>query len=218
MTSCQTIRDVLDAKSDSTVYIVDDDPDLRIAVSLLVRSVHLHAIMFSSASEFLDSYNPQQPGCLVLDVRLPGMTGLELQQQLKARGIRLPVIMVTGHGEISLATQAMRAGALDFLQKPYSPHTLLERIFEALKLDKELRDKSSAKSSVEARISVLTEREREVMMHLVNGESTKRIARELGISSKTVDNHRVKILEKLGVQNTVQLANFITGGTEESSP
>jgi RNA polymerase sigma factor (sigma-70 family) len=215
MTSCRTLHSTFDVTTDTTVFIVDDDPDLCVAVSLLVRSVQLRAIVFASADEFLEAYDPHQPGCLVLDVRLPGMTGLELQNQLNARGIRLPVIMVTAHAEIPLATQAMRAGALDFLQKPYSPHTLLERIFEALKLDRELRDKSSAKSSVEARLAALTEREREVMMHLVHGKSTKRIARELGISPKTVDNHRIKILEKLDVQNTVQLANLIIGKGEE---
>jgi two-component system response regulator FixJ len=198
----------------STVFIVDDDRDVRNSIALLVRSIGLHSKTYSSANEFTSDYDPQCPGCLVLDVRMPGMSGLELQNQMNGRGGHLPIIMLTGHGEISMATQAMRAGAWDFLQKPYSPQVLLERISEALKFDCGQCEKRSAQSQIKARIALLTGREHEVMLHLAQGKSTKRIARELGISPKTVDNHRIKILEKLKLQNTVQLANLIAGTSE----
>ena len=200
------------AVRESIVFIVDDDQNTRASVSLLVRSVNLRAEAFSSADEFLKEYDPQQAGCLILDMRMPNMTGLELQAQLNARGVHLPIIMVSGHGEISMATQAMRAGALDFLQKPYSPHLLLERIFEALNADRQQRHRSSAQSSLEYLLATLTEREHEVMLHLAQGKSAKRIGRELGISPKTVDNHRLKVLDKLHIQNTVQLANLVAAG------
>lgn len=192
-----------------TVFIVDDDPDVRRTISLLVRSVDLHSESYGSANEFLERFDPEKPGCLVLDMRMPGMTGRQLQQELCDRGIHLPIIFVTAHGEIPTATEAMRAGAIDFITKPFSPQLLLERIHEAMAIDANERDCRMHQQEVEARIATLTSREREVMEHLAAGESTKVIAKALGISTKTVDNHRAKVLEKVKVDNPTQLACLV---------
>lgn len=192
-----------------TVFIVDDDPDVRRAVSLLICSAGLAEASYPSAQEFLDHYDPQQPGCLVLDIRMPGMSGLELQKGLNSTALLPPIIFITAHGEIPLATQAIRAGAVDFLQKPFSPQALLERIREALELDREHRFKRAVACEVQDRITHLTDREREIMGFLARGESTKKIAQQLSISPKTVDNHRAKILEKMNVDNPTQLARLV---------
>jgi len=198
----------LPAVTDRTraVFIVDDDPDVRRTISLLVCSVNLAAETFASANEFLDRYDPEQPGCLVLDMRMPGMTGRQLQQELTDRGSSLPIIFVTAHGEIPTATEAMRAGAIDFITKPFSPQMLLERIHEAMAMNEKQRKNEQLQKEVQSRVATLTSREREGMEHLAAGESTKVIANRLGISTKTVDNHRAKVLEKVNVDNPTQLA------------
>lgn len=201
-----------DAKraSTGTVFIVDDDVDLRRAVSLLAGSVGLAVEAHSSAQEFLDKYDPQRPGCLVLDVRIPGISGLELQRTLASQKFPIPIIFLSAHGEIPMATQAIRAGAIDFLQKPFSPHALLERIHEALALDEDNRRKRAEAGDVKSRLLSLTQREQEIMWLLAAGESAKHIAVTLSISSKTVDNHRAKILEKMEVENPTQLAHLLS--------
>ncbi len=191
-----------------TVFVVDDDPDVRKSVALLARSVGLEVETYSSAREFLDGYDPSKPGCLVLDVRMPGMTGLEMQKE-SALLDGPPVIFVSAHGEIPLATQAIRSGALDFIQKPFSPQTLLERIHEALTIDHQRRQRRTQACAVQERLQKLTEREREIMQLLARGETAKRIAILLAISPKTVDNHRAKILEKMRVDNPTQLTRLL---------
>jgi two-component system, LuxR family, response regulator FixJ len=192
-----------------TVFIVDDDADVRRSVSLLVRSIGLADDQYASGKEFLDRYDPDKPGCLVLDVRMPGISGLELQQGLSSRAIYPPIIFVTAHGEIPLATQAIRAGAVDFIQKPFSPQALLDRIREALEIDRNNRRKSALADQVQGRMSQLTAREHEIMPYLARGDSTKQIAHRLAISPKTVDNHRASILQKMNVDNPAQLAHLI---------
>lgn len=193
----------------ATVFVVDDDADVRRAVSLLVRSVGLAEDAYASAQDFLDHYDPQKPGCLVLDIRMPGMSGLELQRTVDSSVDLPPIIFITAHGEIPLATQAIRAGAVDFLQKPFSPQMLLERIREALEVDRQNRQTRTRDCGIQDRIKQLTEREREIMCFLARGESTKHIAQHLSISPKTVDNHRTKILEKMNVDNPTQLAHLV---------
>lgn len=200
----------------STIFVVDDDPDVRRTISLLVRSVDLEAQLYSSAQEFLTCYDGQTPGCLVLDLRMPGMTGLQLQQHLMEEEIRLPVIFISAYGEIAAASAAMRAGAVDFLPKPFSPQTLLERIHEAVALDAKQRQAFARQREVNQRIATLTSREHEVMQLLAAGDSTKVIARRLGISQKTVDNHRAKVLEKLDVENATQLARLVVESLEQN--
>ena len=193
----------------ATVFIVDDDADVRRAVSLLIRSVGLVENSYASAQDFLADYDPQKPGCLVLDIRMPGMSGLELQKGLNSNCLLPPIIFITAHGEIPLAIQAIRAGAIDFIQKPFSPQALLERVREAIELDRENRRKRTLADEVRERMSELTDREREITRFLTNGESTKQIAHHLSISSKTVDNHRARILEKMKVDNPTQLARLV---------
>jgi len=192
-----------------TVFIVDDDLDVRNAVALLAKSDGLEVEVYSSAPEFLAGYDPQKSGCLVLDVRMPGMSGIEMQRELHARCQNPPIIFVTAHGEIPLATQAIRAGAVDFIQKPFSPQFLLERIHEALMIDQVQRRRSASGCEVRQRLDLLTNREQQIMKLLAAGESTKHIAALLAISPKTVDNHRAKILEKMRVDNPTQLAHLL---------
>lgn len=198
--------------AESVVFVVEDDPDVRQAIVLLLQSVDLRAQAFSTAREFLDGYDPQQPGCLVSDMRMPGMTGLQLQHMLIERGLRIPIIFITGYGEVAAATAAMRAGAVDYLPKPFSFQHLLERIQESLELDRRLRRTQRLREEVTSRITTLTTREQEVMRRLVQGESTKVIAARLGISQKTVDNHRARVLEKMEVDNVAQLASAFARG------
>ena len=194
----------------ATVFIVDDDADVRRLLSLLVRSVGLLEDCYASAQDFLNRFDPQKPGCLLLDIRMPGMSGMELQRELSSAAPLPPIIFITAHGEIPLATQAIRAGAFDFIQKPFSPHALLERIREAIELDRERRCKHAVSVEVQERVRHLTDREREIMHFLALGESTKQIAQRLSISSKTVDNHRASILEKMHVDNPTQLAHLVS--------
>ena len=195
----------------ATVFVVDDDSDVRHIVSLLVRSVNLQSELYSSARDFLDAYDPARPGCLVLDVRMPDMSGIELQDELAARHIEIPIIMVTAHGEIPMVTHAMRAGALDFIQKPFSRQTLLDRINQAVEVDARMRDKRSRQENLTALVERVSVREHEVMNLLVAGKTTKEIARKLNISSKTVDNHRAKVLAKMEVDNVPQLILLVLG-------
>ena len=197
------------AASAATVFVVDDDEDVRRAVSLLMLSIGLAVNAFASAQEFLEHYDSRKPGCLVLDIRMPGMSGLELQKRLQAAGGLPPIIFITAHGEIPLATQALRAGAVDFIQKPFSPQALLERVREAIELDREKRGRCARAHEIQERMTNLTFREREIADFLSCGESTKQIAIRLSISPKTVDNHRTKIFEKMSVDNSTQLANLV---------
>ena len=193
----------------TTVYVVDDDEDVRRAVSLLIRSIGLTVTCYASAQDYLDQYDPQTPGCLVLDVRMPGMSGLELQKRFSSVVDLPPIIFITAHGEIPLATQALRAGAVDFIQKPFSPQALLDRVSEAIELDRNNRYRGVRAGVIQERLTRLTEREREIADLLARGESTKQIAIHLSISPKTVDNHRTKIFEKMNVDNSTQLANLV---------
>ncbi|MDC0935486.1 response regulator [Pirellulales bacterium] len=193
----------------ATVFIVDDDPDVRRSIGLLARSVNLDVLSFGNAQDFLDSYTVDQPGCLVLDVRMPGLSGLQLQRKLKELSWRIPVIIVTAHAEVSMATRVMRDGAVDFIQKPYSPQLLLERIHEAIELDVNIRQKQRKLAKIQNLLATLTPREQEVTRFLATGRSTKQIANSLDISIKTVDNHRASILEKMRVDNTTQLASLL---------
>jgi two-component system, LuxR family, response regulator FixJ len=179
-----------------TVFIVDDDGDIQQAIALLARSAGFASETFPSAQKFLDRYDGRQPGCLVLDIRMPGMSGLELQQILNLRDVRPTIIFITGHGDIPLITQGIRDGALDVIPKPFNAETLLKRIHEAILLDLANRDKRHQVSEIQSRMNSLTDREREVMRLLAAGESAKQIGQKLCISSKTVDNHRAKSWKK----------------------
>ncbi len=182
---------------DALVHVIDDEADVRQALALLLRSVGLASRVYASAQEFLDGYQPGATGCLVIDVRLPGMSGLELQESLASQGVALPVIMMTGHGDIPMAVRAMRAGALDFVEKPFHDQLLLDRIHEGIRRSQQLQDDAGERAELERRYASLTEREREVMAQVVEGQPSKVIADRLGVSTRTVETHRAHVMEKM---------------------
>ena len=192
-----------------TVFIVDDDAAVRDSLSLLMRAADLLAEAFSGAREFLSQVTDDRPGCLVLDVRMPEVDGLQLQKQLAARGSRLPIIMLTGHGDVPMAVQALRAGALDFIPKPFDSKVLLARIQEAIDLDGRTRKKHLDRAAIEARFERLSPREREVLDRIVDGLPSKSIAAALGSSFNTVQNQRASILKKLEAESVADLVRMV---------
>jgi len=187
------------------VYVVDDDQAVCQSLGLLIKGVGLDVCTYNSAEDFLANYDPDRQGCLVVDVRMPGMSGLELQNQLNEQGINLPTIVITAHGDIPMAVDAMRAGVVDFVEKPFRDQFLLDNIQKALQLSAQSRSHQAITAEIETKTSHLTPREEEIMNLLVDGRSGKTIAYELGISQKTVDFHRAHILEKMGVDSVVEL-------------
>jgi two-component system response regulator FixJ len=179
------------------VHIVDDDSAIRDALSFLMKSIGFESKTYASAETFLNQANFDRPGCLVVDVRMHGMSGLELQQVLNERGIALPVIIITGHGDVPMAVQAMKAGAVDFLEKPYDNEVLITRIRQSLEDATKEQDKESRIAEAKARLAQLTPRELEVMNLLVAGKHNKIIAIELNISVRTAEAHRAKVMKKL---------------------
>lgn len=191
-----------------TVFIVDDDPAIRFAMQALMDSVNLPHEIFGSGDEFLGAFTVQRPGCLVLDIRMPGLGGLELQQELINRDITLPIIFITGHGDVPMAVEAMQKGAVDFIQKPFRDQDLLDRIGEALKTDKERREKREKHAEVAERVARLTNREREVFDLVVTGKPNKVIAYELGVSQRTVEIHRARVMEKMQARSLADLVKM----------
>jgi len=188
-----------------TVFVVDDDEAMRDSIRWLLESVSLHARMFSSASDFLSSSDLAQEGCILLDVRMPGMSGMELLEHLKNSGVQQPVIIITGHGDVPMAVRALKHGAFDFIQKPFNGQELLDRVNAALKLDRENRQRNCSIEKLRSHFEALTGREREIMELVVAGDSSKIIGNKLGISSRTVDIHRSNIMKKLNIRNVAEL-------------
>jgi two-component system, LuxR family, response regulator FixJ len=195
-------------KNGPVIYVVDDDNSMREALALLLKTVGYNAASFASPSDFLAKYDPNQPGCVVLDVRMPQMSGLEVQQQLNRSGSMVPVILMTGHGDIPMAVQAMKDGAFDFLQKPFRDQDLLDRINAALKLDAENRAIVERHADLRRRAESLTPREREVMAAVVDGKANKVIAIDLGLSERTVEIHRANVMEKMGARSVAHLVKM----------
>lgn len=179
------------------IHIVDDDEAVRSALALLMKSVGLTARTYASADELLGGLDADRAGCLLVDVRMPGMSGLELQEELVARGIRLPVIVMTGHGDVSMAVRAMKSGASDFIEKPFKNQELLDRITQCVAKSDQLHKDQQRQTQAATRLALLSEREREVMNLLVAGKLNKQIAAELNISIRTVEAHRAKVMDKL---------------------
>ena len=190
------------------VFIVDDDEAICQSLRLLIDDIGLEVRTFNDARQFLAAYDSSQPGCLVLDVRMSGMSGLELQSRLRELGTAIPTIIITGHGDVPMAVEAMKAGALDFIEKPFRDQVLLDSIHRAIDLDRSTRRRRRERQEVQARIQHLTQREHEVMDRLIAGKTNKSIAYELGISPKTVDFHRANILSKTGVSSVVELVRL----------
>jgi two-component system response regulator FixJ len=199
---------VEDAVKTATIYVVDDDDGMRRALSLLLNTVGYKTAAFASPKEFLDKFRPDVPGCLVLDIRMPGMSGLELQQHLNRMGSMLPVIFITGHGDVPMAVQAMKEGAFEFIQKPFRDQDLLDRINHALELDKENRSILALRAEVSQRFESLTPREKQVMGMVVDGAANKVIAIDLGLSERTVEIHRAKVMEKMGARSVAHLVKL----------
>jgi two-component system, LuxR family, response regulator FixJ len=190
---------------DKAVFVVDDDAAVRQGLRFMLRAAGYSVEVFPSARSFLEDYDPRRGGCLLLDVRMPQMTGLELQQQLNLRGWRVPVVFITGHGTISLAIVAMKAGAFDFIEKPLREDALLESIERALHWNDRAYQERLERATLEGRAALLTPREREVFELVAEGEPNKAIARHLGISYRTVELHRARIIEKLQARSLSDL-------------
>ncbi|HHW77754.1 MAG TPA: response regulator transcription factor [Xanthomonadaceae bacterium] len=191
------------------VFLIDDDQAVRDAVGLLLQTSGLAVETFASAAGFLESGAAQQPGCLVLDVRMPGMSGLDLQKKLREQGCRIPIIFMTGHGDVPMAIRAMKAGAFDFIEKPFQGQTLLARVHEALALDARERRRQGRREEVAARMALLSPREREVLERVAAGQYNKVIAAELGISLSTVEIHRKRVMEKLRAESLSDLIRML---------
>ena len=191
------------------VMVVDDDSGVRNAMRALLKSVGLNSILFSSAQEFLDGYDPLQPGCLLLDIRMPGKSGMELQQELNLRGAVIPVIFMSGHADIPMAVEAMQHGAFDFLQKPFRDQDLLDRIQRAIAKDAERRVALGEQTRIKAHLESLTEREREVLDLLTLGKQNKVIAQDLGVSPRTIEIHRARVMEKMNAQSVAELVRMM---------
>ena len=190
------------------VFIVDDDPSVRQALSRLVGSVGLDVEAFSSAREFLDHARPQCPGCLVLDIRLPGLSGLDLQRELATAGKSLPIVFITGHGTILMSVQAMKAGAVDFLEKPFDDQVFLDAIHRAIERDRTTRRERHEKVEIKRRVGTLTPREREVLTLVVQGRLNKQIGAELGTTEKTVKVHRARVMHKMQAGSLADLVRL----------
>lgn len=188
-----------------TVFLIDDDQAIRDSVGLLLRANGLVVEAFSNAVDFLESDAIQRPGCLLLDVRMPGMSGLDLQKHLQALNQWMPIIFITGHGDVPMAIRAMKAGAFDFVEKPFQAENLLNRIHEALALDAQERCRQAQRDQAAARMALLSPREREVLERVVAGQFNKVIAAELGISISTVEIHRKRVMEKLQAESLSDL-------------
>ncbi len=190
------------------VFIVDDDAAVRSSLSLLMKSAGHPALAFESAQQFLAAYRDTQPGCLLLDVRMPGLSGPDLQRELNARHSTIPVIFMSGHADVPMAVEAIRCGAFDFIQKPFRDQDLLDRIGRALEADGARRTRAQARQAAQERLQSLSPREREVMDRVTTGDSNKIIAYRLGISQRTVEIHRARVMEKLAARSVADLVHM----------
>ena len=189
----------------STVYVVDDDPAMRDSLRWLLESVDFQVHVFESATAFLEQYGGHRPACLVLDVRMPGMSGLDLQDELVRRDVTIPMIMISAHGDVPVAVRALKTGAIDFIEKPFSDQLLLDRVRQALEKDEKASQTDEVKEAIRARTETLTPREKEVMELVVAGNPNKAVASKLGLSQKTVEIHRARVMSKMSAGSLAEL-------------
>lgn len=199
------------------VYVVEDDPALRSLIKALAQSIGVTSREFSSAEKFLEHYDPREPGCLVLDIFMPGMSGLELQDELNRRGAVIPMIFVTGHADVASAVAAVRHGAFNYLQKPFRNSELIENVRHALELDRRGREMLAQHDAIRDRIASLTPREREVLELIVKGLASKVMAEEMGLSKRTVELHRSRVMDKMGASSIAQLVRMFMDSQRTSS-
>jgi FixJ family two-component response regulator len=191
-----------------TVFIVDDDPAVLKSLSRLLRATRFTVVTFGSPQEFLEQHDPHTPGCLVLDVAMPGLNGLELQEALRVKGSAIPIIFLTGHGDIPMSVQAMKGGALDFLTKPVRDEDLLKAVEAALEKDRVERQSRAELDDIQERLATLTPRESEVLTHVVSGQLNKQIANDLGTVEQTIKVHRARVMEKMKVNSVAELVRL----------
>ena len=197
-------------KSDSTVYVVDDDEAIRHSLELLIGAMGLRVRVFPDAASFLEIFEPTLRGCIVADLSMPGMNGLDMQERLNALQCRMPIIFLSGHGDVPAAVRALQKGAVDFLEKPFNPKLLLERIEQAIETDSELSAAAEKSAKIAARMAQLTAREREIMGLVADGKSSKIIALDLGISERTVELHRSRMMKKMSARSVADLVRMIS--------
>lgn len=197
-----------------TVFVVDDDEAVRDSLEMLLRSVGIDVETHPDADAFLASYDPRRPGCLVLDIRMPGISGLDLQHRLGEKGALLPIIFITGHGDVPMAVKAIQNGAVDFIQKPFHDQALLDRIQQALRLDAERRREIEQRAAIDQRLGRLSPRERQVLDLVVDGNANKVIAGRLGLSQRTVEIHRAKVMEKMEADSLAHLVRMVVESRE----
>lgn len=195
-------------ESSPTVFVIDDDSQVRVSLQRLIRSVGLRVTTFASAGEFLNSERKDAPACLVLDVRLPGLSGLDLQRELAEANIQIPIIFITGHGDISMSVRAMKAGAFEFLTKPFQEQELLDAIQKAIDRDREARKLRDEIAALRRRYDTLTRREQEVLAHVVSGLLNKQIAAELDVTEKTIKFHRGFVMQKMQADSLADLVRM----------
>jgi FixJ family two-component response regulator len=195
--------------SEPTVFVVEDDDAVRDALSMLIRSVGLAVETFVDARAFLNAYKPARPGCLVLDVRMPGMSGLELQESLTRMGSTLPIVFVTGHGDVPIAVNAMRSGAVNFLQKPFDEQELLDSVHHSIDQDATIRRRLADRKAILDAVESLTPREREVMEKIVDGAPNKAVAYDLSVSERTVEIHRSRAMKKMRAESLAELVQMV---------
>ncbi|HEY9182500.1 MAG TPA: response regulator transcription factor [Gammaproteobacteria bacterium] len=200
------------------VYLVDDDEAVRDSLGMLFKSIGLKHESYASALDFLQHYDPRRHACLVADIRMPGLSGLELQQRLNEQGAEIPIIFITGHGDVPMAVTAMKSGAADFIQKPFRDQDLIDRIHKGLDRDRESRTSRTERDAIRARIALLTPRENEVMQRVVRGQANKVIAMDLGVSQRTVELHRARVMRKLKMRSLAELVHAIDKIGDRAAP
>ena len=196
------------SQAEPTVFIVDDDPAVLKSLSRLLRASQVNVVTFGSPQDFLQRYDPHTPGCLVLDVAMPGLNGLELREALRIKGSAIPIIFLTGHGDIPMSVQAIKGGALDFMTKPVHDKDLLKAVEAALEKDRIERQSRAELDDIHERLATLTPREREVLIHVVSGQLNKQIAYDLGTVEKTIKVHRARVMEKMKVGSVAELVRL----------
>ncbi len=202
----------------ATVFVVDDDDAVRTSLRLLLKSVGLPVETFGSAQEFLDGFDADRSGCLVLDIRMPGMSGLELQQRLNEIHSIVPIVFITGHGDVPMAVEAMQHGAVDFIQKPFRDQDLIDRINQALEKDRENRSGLRDRDKIRERMKHLTPREHEVLALVTKGKANKVIAGDLDVSQRTVEIHRARVMEKMEASSLAHLVRMVIEAERTTTP